>query len=105
AWAGTVVVVLALELWALLAGDGGPGALGSTILLVLLALLALPVVLLWVRRRRWLRLSAEAGTPASGPVVLPTSATSDMVVLDSLSDTIEDEIDGMEGADDVRAVM
>lgn len=103
-WAGLVVLVLALEVWALLAPPGGPGVLGSGVVVALVALLALPVVVLAIRRSRWLRLTEQAAaTPTTGPVVI--GGTTDLVTIDQLGDRIEDEMSGVEGEEDVRAVM
>lgn len=101
-WACIVLLILTLEVWALLAGDGGPGILGTVLLILFLALLALPVVVLALRRRRWLRLTAESETTAR-PVVTDTSV--DLIRIDSLSDKVEDDMSGLEGEEDVRAVM
>lgn len=102
-WAGLVLLVLALELWALLAPPGGAGALGTALLILLVALLALPVVTLAVRRRRWLRLTQQAATPAAGRVVV--GGSTDLVTIDALSDRVEDQLTGIEGEQDIRAVM
>lgn len=103
-WAGLVVLVLALEVWALLAPPGGPGVLGSGVVVALVVLLALPVVVLAIRRSRWLRLTEQAAaTPTTGPVVI--GGTTDLVTIDQLGDRIEDEMTGVEGEEDVRAVM
>ncbi|WP_156250329.1 hypothetical protein [Pseudactinotalea terrae] len=101
-WACIVLLILTLEVWALLAGDGGPGTVGAVLLILFLALLALPVVVLALRRRRWLRLTAESETTAR-PVVTDTSV--DLIRIDSLSDKVEDDMSGLEGEEDVRAVM
>lgn len=101
-WASLVLLIFTLEVWALLAGDGGPGTVGTVLLILFLALLALPVVVLALRRRRWLRLTAESETTAR-PVVTDTSV--DLIRIDSLSDKVEDDMSGLEGEEDVRAVM
>lgn len=99
-WSGLILVILSLQTWALVAGGAAPAA--TVLLMVLLALLALPVVLLAVRRRRWLR-RTEQSVPV-GPTVI-VSGTTDLVTIDALGDRIEDEITGMDGEEDVRAVM
>ncbi len=104
-WACVVLGVLGLELWALLADPRGPGPVATVILLVLLALLALPVVVLAIRRARWLRLSEAAASAPGTTVVDGVPATTDVVTIDALGDRIEDEMIGVEGEHDVRAVM
>jgi multisubunit Na+/H+ antiporter MnhG subunit len=99
-WAGLVLVILGLQTWALIAG--GVSAAATVLLLVLLVLLAAPVALLAIRRRRWLRRTEHAG-PTGGAVIVGSST--DLVTIDALGDSIEDEIVGMEGEEDVRAVM
>lgn len=99
-WSGLILVVLALQTWALIAGGAGTAA--TVVLLILLALLALPVVVLAIRRRRWMR-RTEQRTPV-GPIVVVGGST-DLVTIDALGDRIEDEITGMDGEEDVRAVM
>jgi hypothetical protein len=101
-WAALVLLILTSQVWALLAGDGGPGIVGTVLLIVFLALLGLPVVMLALRRRRWLQLTAEPVT-AARPVVVDSSV--DLIRIDSLSDKVEDEMTGLEGEEDVRAVM
>lgn len=103
-WAGLVLLVLALEVWALLAPAGGPGPVGSALLVALVALLAVPVVVLAVRRRRWLRLTRQASAEAASATVVVGGST-DLVTIDALGDRVEDEISGMDGEEDVRAVM
>lgn len=107
-WAGLVLVVLGLQLWALLAPPQGPGPVGSAVLLGLLGLLALPVVVLAVRRRRWLRLSGEAAARQPGEIVSPAAGSprsTEILTIDSLGDRVEDDMRGLEGEQDVRAVM
>ncbi|GAB2987720.1 hypothetical protein [Actinotalea caeni] len=103
-WAGLVLLVLALEVWALLGPAGGPGPVGSALLVALVALLAVPVVVLAVRRRRWLRLTRQASAEAASATVVVGGST-DLVTIDALGDRVEDEISGMDGEEDVRAVM
>src|SRR5690606_15115480 len=95
-WAGLVLLVLALEVWALLAPAGGPGPVGSALLVALVALLAVPVVVLAVRRRRWLRLTRQASAEAASATVVVGGST-DLVTIDALGDRVEDEISGMDG--------
>ncbi|GAB2600853.1 hypothetical protein [Pseudactinotalea suaedae] len=101
-WATLVLVVLTWQVWALLAPAGGPGGLGTALLIAFLALLALPVLVLGLRRRRWLRLT-EAPASADRPTVVVGSQ--ELIRIDSLSDKVEDDMTGIEGEEDVRAVM
>lgn len=96
-WAGVVLAVLGLQVWVLLAG--GVSTTAMVVVLALLALLVLPVVLLAVRRHRWIRLTEQTQT---GPTVV---VGHDVVTIDSLSDRVEDEMSGIDGEEDVRAVM
>ncbi len=101
-WATLVLLILAGQVWALLAPTGGPGVVGTVLLTAFVALLALPVLVLALRRRRWLRLTSESET-RTRPVVTDTSV--DLIHIDSLSDKVEDDMTGLEGEEDVRAVM
>lgn len=103
-WAGLVLLILSLQVWGLLASADPPGTAGSVVLVVLVVLLALPVVVLALRRQRWLRLTQQATTEAGASHVVIGGST-DMVTIDRLGDRIEDEITGMEGEEDIRAVM
>lgn len=103
-WASVILVILGLQLWALLVPPGGPGAVGTLVLLVVLALLVVPVAMLAIRRRRWLRRSAQRAAGGT-PVVVGSTGTSDLVTIDALGDRIEDQMSGLDGEADVRAVM
>lgn len=102
-WSTAVLAVLAVEVLVLTTGTTGPGVVGTVLLVALLALLALPVVTLALRRRRWLRLTQDAG--ASGRVVVGMSPTREVMTLDELGDRVEDEMRGREGEHEVRTVM
>jgi len=101
-WASLVLVILTWQVWALLAPAGGPGLLGTVLLVAFVVLLALPVLVLGLRRRRWLRLTEPSST-ADRPTVVVGSQ--ELIRIDSLSDKVEDDMTGMEGEEDVRAVM
>lgn len=101
-WSTAVLAVLAVEVLVLTTGTTGPGVVGTVLLVALLALLALPVVTLALRRR-WLRLTQDAG--ASGRVVVGMSPTREVMTLDELGDRVEDEMRGREGEHEVRTVM
>lgn len=101
-WASLILVILVGQVWALLEPDGRPGTIGTVLLVAFLVLLALPVVVLGLRRRRWLRLTETSAT-ADRPTVVVGSQ--DLIRIDSLSDKVEDDMSGIEGEEDVRAVM
>lgn len=102
-WASLVVLILAGQVWALLAPPDGPGPVAAVLLIAFVALLALPVVVLGLRRRRWIRLTQESHTVERRTVTADTSV--DLIRIDSLSDKVEDDMTGIEGEEDVRAVM
>lgn len=102
-WAALVLLILAGQLWALLGPAGGPGTAATAVLIICWLLLATPVVILGLRRRRWLRLTQAEVTAERRTVVVDTSV--DLVRIDSLSDKVEDDMSGLEGEEDVRAVM
>ncbi|MFV0253757.1 MAG: hypothetical protein ACK5H2_10545 [Beutenbergiaceae bacterium] len=103
-WAAVIVGVLGLQTWGLLAPEGGPGLAGTALLLGLLVLLVAPVLVLAIRRRRWLTRSVRRAA-GSGPVVASTSGSAELVTIDSLGDRIEDQMRGQDGEADVQAVM
>ena len=100
-WASIVLLILAGQVWALLAPAGGPGVVATVLLIAFVVLLAVPVVVLGLRRRRWLRLTEAPATDRPTVVV----GSQELIRIDSLSDKVEDDMTGIEGEEDVRAVM
>src|SRR5690606_40521036 len=66
-----------------------------------LPIFAVPVVVLAVRRRRWLRLTRQASAEAASATVVVGGST-DLVTIDALGDRVEDEISGMDGEEEDR---
>ncbi|MBZ2195212.1 hypothetical protein [Occultella gossypii] len=100
--AATAVLTLALILdVVLLTSPGGPGVAGSVALLALPALLAVPVVVLAVRRRRWLRAVASLGEHR----VVSIEPGTRLSTGDALVEQVEEDMHGRAGEDDVNAVF
>lgn len=99
-FASVVVILFGLQVWALLAGADPPGWIGAGVALALLVLMAVPVAVFAVRRRRWLRRTQPT---ERGPVVIQTGA--ELITVDSLGDRIEDQMRDHADAEDVQAVM
>ncbi|TDE89945.1 hypothetical protein EXU48_18625 [Occultella glacieicola] len=100
--AATAVLAVALTLAVVLVtSPGGPGVAGSVALLALPVLLAVPVVVLAVRRRRWLRATASLG--AHRVVSVEPGVT--VITGDALVERVEDDMRGRAGEEDVNAVF
>ena len=100
--AAVVVAVLTVLVIVLVTSPGGPGTLGTVLLVALPFALAVPIVTLASRRRRWIASIAET---ASHRVITPTASGSEMVGPADLTDRVEREMRGRPGEEDVRAVF
>ncbi|UFU04943.1 hypothetical protein [Ruania halotolerans] len=69
---------------------------GHVVVLALPVVLAVPVVVFAIRRRRWFRLT----TRSTGPVV-----STEILSPDDLADRVEEQMRGQPGAEDVQVVL
>lgn len=89
--AGLAVILAAVNLT-----TAAPATAGHWVVLALAVLLALPVALFAIRRRRWLR-AVETSTPAV--------VSTELVAPDELADRVSDQMGSAPGSEDTRIVL
>lgn len=107
--AGVVVAVVAVLAAVLVLREDSPGTVGTVITVAIPVLLVIPLLVLALRRRRWLAATKSLGTDHS-VITGHTSTTSEPststeLTPADLTERLEDEMRGREGEEDVQALF